>query len=534
MTDRGSFLKSVRWSDWLWSLIAGCILGALLTGLDGQGHLWSQGWLAYGLVSALGLGLMAWVWRQAGSLRWLGILSLVALGLRLVIGVGASLVLPTLGTDSQVQKAGYLSVDAYHRDQQAWELAGSPDPILKAFDKRYAVDQYGGLEALSALVYRYLSPDAHRPWLVILLAALASALGVVVAYRASRLAWNESLAIITAWIMAFYPESLLWDSSQMREPFLLTFIAMSFLGLVLWRRQHTKNGWGWLAAGLFGLLLFSPGIALFIILLLAGWTWLERREKRISWVVLAVGGCVLLLGMLLLWAALARGTLQGAPLLAALPDWFKLSVKWDVYQLERDSGMVQYLFRQVLPPSLKLPFVFVYGLLQPVLPAAIFEPSKPVWMIAGILRSLGWYLLLPLLAYSLVALLRSESGGRKWAWVWLYALTWVWISLSSLRAGGDQWDNPRYRLILLLFEAALVARCWLYYRETRDAWLPRLVFIEMAFLIVTGWWYAGRYTHLVPILSFSLMAGLMIGFTSLVLAGGVWWDWRIKKLSVDR
>lgn len=528
MTNKITSWKATGWRGWLWALVGGMALGALLTGLDRQGHAWLQGWLAYGLVSALGLVLLTWVWRKTGSLRGLGLLALTAVLLRLVIGVGVTLWLPAAGTGSEVQNAGYLSVDAYQRDQQAWELAGSHDPILKAFDKSYAVDQYGGLEALSALLYRYLSPDAQRPWLIILLAALASGLAVILTFWAARSAWDDRLAVTAAWVMALYPESLLWGSSQMREPFLLSFIAMSFLGLVLWRRQHARSGWGWLATGLLGLLLFSPGTALFIILLLAGWAWLENREKRIPWTVLVIVGVVLLIGVLLLWAALARGTLEGAPLLSALPDWFKLSVKWDVYQLERDSGMVQYLFRHVLPPSLKLPFVFVYGLLQPVLPAALFEPSKPVWMAAGVLRAVGWYLLLPLLAYSLVAILRSDKGGRRWAWTWLYLLTWAWISLSSLRAGGDQWDNPRYRLILLLFEAALVARCWVYYRETRDAWLPRLVLVEMAFLLVTGLWYAGRYTHVLPILSFSLMGGLMAGVTLLVVVMGVWLDKKRK------
>jgi hypothetical protein len=148
--------------DLLWCLLAGLCLGLVLTSLDGQG-IWWRGWLAFGFLSSLGLaGLMA-AWRWAGSQKWLGLLLLLAFGLRLGFGVFLSFVLPASGYETDVQQAGYNSVDAYNRDMQSWELAASDRPLLAAFDKTYAIDQYGGLEFLSALVYRTLSPDAHRP-----------------------------------------------------------------------------------------------------------------------------------------------------------------------------------------------------------------------------------------------------------------------------------------------------------------------------------------------------------------------------------
>ncbi len=92
--------------------------------------------------------------------------------------------------------------------------------------------------------------------------------------------------------------------------------------------------------------------------------------------------------------------------------------------------------------------------------------------VLGILRGLGWYALIPFLLYSLrpiwkladrvgVALSLSKGAAHKrerLAWLWLWLATWSWILLSSFRAGGDQWDNPRYRVILLLLQAALAAK----------------------------------------------------------------------------
>jgi hypothetical protein len=513
--------------DLLWTLLAGMGLGTLLTGLDGQGNWW-QGWLAFSLLSILGLYMLLAAWRKAGARRWLGWLLLLAFALRLGLGVSLSFILPVSGYDSEVQNAGYNSVDAYNRDLQSWELATSERPILDAFDKTYAVDQYGGLEALSALVYRYLSPDAHRPWLIILLGSALAALGVALLWQAARLAWDEKLAVLAAWIFALYPESLWLGSSQMREPFLLTFMTLGVWGLVVWLMRKERSGWIWLVLGLAGMLLFSPGVALYVIVALAGWAWLKKKQPRIPWRIAALVGGVLVVGVLMLWVSLSRGTLQGASLLDTLTGWFALSMKWDIYQLERDSGMIQFLFRDVFPEQLKVPFIFVYGLLQPVLPATLFDSSNTVWQIIGILRSLGWYMLLPVLVYSLWPILKALKEEHKTAWLWLFVLTWVWIAVSSLRAGGDQWDNPRYRLIFLLFQALLAAKGWQYYRTSHSSWLPRIISIELIFTLLFTYWYATRYFPRLPDFSFTLMVPLIVVLAVVILLGGWWLDRRRK------
>jgi len=530
------FLRDLRWI-----LPVSLGLGALLSALPSctdvppllaartvDGGVWWIGWLAYGLILTLGLLALAALWRSVAASRTVGLMLLLALLLRLSLGIALTYILPAAGYPTEVQQAGYVFKDAFNRDTQAWELARSTRPILSAFNKSYSTDQYGGLLALSALVYRYLSPDIHRPWLVILLSALTAAIGVALTWKGVQQLWGESLAVPAAWIMALYPESLLLGSSQMREPFLITFIAMTFWGVVDWQFSHNRRAWLWLAGGLAGLLLFSPGVAVFTILTLGGWVWLRGEHRRLIWQVIVIGGGALLVALLLLWVGLARGSFADASPIEVITNWLQTSTKWDIYLLERSSGWVQEIFRHT-DARLHLPFVIGYGLAQPVLPAAIFDDAAPLWRTIGILRALGWYALLPFLLVSLLAIWKAPARNERAAWLWLGLLAWLWIVISALRAGGDQWDNPRYRAILLLWQAALAAKAWMWWRKSKNSWPVRLLIVELIFLAFFTEWYASRYIGYIAKLPFWIMLAA-IGITSgLILAGSWAWDcWRSR------
>jgi hypothetical protein len=535
--------------DLRWIIPASLGLGALLSVLDGGA--WWIGWPAYSFLLLLGLSALAPFWRAAcpggqarersrsgGAPRTLTWMLLLALLLRLGLGIALTYVLPVAGYPTDVQQAGYVFKDAFNRDTQAWELARSTHPIWEAFDKSYSTDQYGGMLALSALVYRYLSPDIHRPWLVILLSALTATLGVALTWKAAKQLWGESLAIPAAWIMALYPESVLLGSSQMREPFLITFIAMIFWGVVDWQLNHNRRAWLWLAGGLAGLLLFSPGVAIFTILALGGWAWLWGNHRRVSWRIILIGTGMLLVALLLLWVGLARGSFAGVSPIEVITHWLQTSTKWDIYLLERSSGWVQDIFRHT-DVRLHLPFVIGYGLAQPVLPAAIVDVTAWPWQVIGIVRALGWYALLPFLAISFMAIWKVTQKKERAAWFWLWAISWVWLVLSTIRSGGDQWDNPRYRVIFLLWQAVLASKAWTWWRESRNPWPARLLAIEGIFLIAFTGWYVARYsgftgdltTHISQLKKMlGLIAITASGISILILIGGWAWDrWRASR-----
>lgn len=452
----------------------------------------------------------------------------MAFVLRLGLGLAGEILLPTVGNPSKPQQAGYLFFDAYRRDGQAWALAQSERPLSIAFDQKFASDQYGGLLWLSAFVYRYVPTSAQQPILIVFLAALSNALGVWFVYQAGKRLLDEKGALLAALIFAFFPEAILQGAAQMREPFLMTLVAMVFYGLLAWQADgRARLAWLWMILGLAGLYFISPGFVLVTLVAAAGWLYFAGAERKIPWQVLAVAAGVFAVALLALaasWDSLV--TAKGAGVFGILGSWLRETAKWNKYLLERSSGIVQLLF-QALPGALALPFVTVYGILQPVLPAAILEPTVPFWQVLGIIRSLGWYLLLPWLAFAPFAVMSLPAGARRRQWLWLSLVVWGWIMVAALRGGGDQWDNPRYRVILLVWMALLAALAFGQRNSSARRWLWRICAVEVIVLLVFGHWYSWRYLGFGFNLGIRGTLALALALAVLVVAGD--WLWQRRR-----
>lgn len=519
-------MKPLISKNLIWSIIVSFGLGAVIAAI--QPGIWLNSWLTFSILLLVAFLLLISLYRWAGGERTLGWMITLALALRIATGIGTYLALPIDGYDEPDDRAGFFFTDAHRRDDQAWELAKSDASIFSAFNKSYHTDQYGGLLAFISSVYRFFSPDAHRVILPILLSGIVGAMGVPFFWRAAKTAFSKEVTLVACWILVLYPESLLLGGAAMREPYLITCGAMVLWGFVGWKYQNMPRAFLWLGIGLAGLLLVSPIVALVFLIILSGWWWMMREDDRFIWISFLIIALVFAIGLLLLtWALNRQGDFGGGPL-SVIGEWFNRAVKWDVYQLERGSGWVQKLFDE-MPEWLHLPFVTIYGIFQPVLPAAFIEPTTITWRIIGIVRALGWYLLWPILLYALVTAWKNNNPRERYLWLWIIFTSWVWIILTALRGGGDQWDNPRYRAILLLWQALAAGYAIMRFRLRNDSWLVRIFIIEGIFLAFFTQWYLSRYFHIGGQLSFGWMIGVIIGSSLIILLGGEWLDHKRKK-----
>lgn len=443
--------------------------------------------------------------RSSTFLFWVITLGLF---LRLGLGLVTTEQLIDWGYDEEPYISGYLFKDAFSRDLQAWNLANSDQSIFAAFSNEFFTDQYGGLLALSSLVYRIFTPNTHFQINIILIGAMINIVGILFLAnglleknRENSLSLTSKIIIL---IFAFYPDAILFGASQMREPIILGFSAILFWiihkdQLNIWFR----GGYFFLISAL--ILLFSLKIGVFIIFSFFIWMLFKPYSKQIKILSSKIIIVPIILGVLVA--------------LYFSYTWVIEAGKWDALLLERSSGFVQYIV-SIIGSEFRLLFASLYGLFQPVLPAALIEPSKLFWKTLNSFRALGWYLLLPNLIYGIIYIFREKTKIKKLEFLFIWSLSIFWIVLSSIRAGGDMWDNPRYRMSFLVFIAYIVGIAFVNGWKKKDHWFFRIIIAEIIFLIFFLQWYISRYTGLFDKLPFfQMVIVLSIIFVLIIVTG---------------
>jgi len=490
------------------SVLAGLLIG-VITALVSPGPFANALW-GSALIAAVSVFLLLLLWQWAGRGRGMAALLITAYLARLLIGIGMYVLLPEYGYDEPTQNAGYVFYDAAQRDRQAWELSESHQVMEAATGAQYVTDQYGGLLALSAGMYAVFSPDAHRPLLIVLLAAFAGAFGAAFIFKALEKRFGDKVAWAAAWIFALYPNSLLLGASQMREPFLLSLTAVAFWAVARWKSAPRKETIPALLVSLLLLAWISSRVAVPVIGVLAVWFWLENfvdrlpeKWQKVSWIIL--------IGAALVFAAYGW-------------RWVASTSVFDTRMTEYNSGRIQKAIEE-LGFDLRVPFIIGYGLTQPVLPAALTDPALPVWRVTSSLLAAGWYAVAPFIIFALFALWGEKDAVKRRLLAWSTLACVVWILISSARAGGDQWDNPRYRTIFLPWLALICAWGWDYARRMKNPWLWRILVVEGIFLAFFISWYLSRYYNLLSRMPLNNMLLVIIVLSLAVLVGGAVWDW---------
>ncbi len=499
----------VRNRGWL-ALVGVVIVATALTLVDARGDAW-RAWLPYGVVGAAGAAVLMAALGSVGKQAQAGVVAamLAALALRLSLGAMLLRVLPVWGYPTKPQEAGYVYWDSYKRDTEAWAISRMDEPLQGVLAARTTSDQYLGMVSLSAGLYRALTPDAHRPLLILELTALASALGVLFTWAFGRAVFGDRVGVLAAWGMALYPESILLGSAQMREPFLIAWYAMGLYGYSLERQGQRRSGLAWMATAVVLALPLSPPSALALLLVLVGaWIWEGRTKLKDRWLALAATAALALVALLLMARAWSSaGDARTFGLDALVQWWVGVTDIWRTNVLVESSPIIGF-FLQMFPAWAQMPLITGYGLLLPLLPAALADSGNVVWWAIAVFRAVGWTVLIPFLLTSAVLVFQR----RKWRDLQVYLLVVVAVNalMAATRASSLQWDNPRYRAILLCAQVILAAWAWVECRQVRNPWLWRIALIEAVDLLLILGWYAGRYWGMPKIGLSRTLIGLVI------------------------
>ncbi len=477
-------------SPWLGSIL---LLSVLLHLLDLRSNSLA-GWLAYLVLCCIlvlviaGIGRV--VFRQGipGNVMRAFV---VALAIRLVIGVTLFHSLPQFGYDEEPQNAGYVFADAYNRDVDSFQLARSKQPLSDAFTNPSGDDQYGGFKFLNALIYRYLSPDVRRPFLIMLLCAVISALSIFPMWGFTQATFGSKAANVAAWVMVLLPDAILLGASQMREPLIIFALGFALFGYTKVRDDAVKEGLLLILLSVLFILPISPPYT-FVILGILGMIWLfDGRVSflRAKWLLVVLLGVFALSLFFIIrsWTQIEGFSRTG---FMVIVQWVRsLTANDKLSIIAGQSDWTRHLFRST-PEWARYPIFVLYGIFRPFLPAAIIDSGAPLWRIIALWRGLGWFCMLPLLLYAPFAAVRY-AGWRSLP-TGLSILTWLTILISSYRGAGDQWDNPRYRTAFIVLQAVLVGWAWVKSREMNGRWLPRMAVLVLSVTVLFTLWYAFR------------------------------------------
>lgn len=498
------------------SLPSAALLGLVVV-LVNPGEKPFMGWLGATLLSFLFVFGILFAFERLHSPSQVKRITVVNFLLRVATGIALFLMLPIWGYEEEPPQAGYLYLDAYRRDADAWQIASSDEALFAGFQDEFYTDQYGGMLSLSASVYRLLSPDAQRPVLIMFLTAFISSLGIPFFWQALHEQFNVKVANLATWILALYPESIILGGSQMREPLIIGLCGIILWGLVLYKKDK-RTSLITLSISMVILTLVSTRYAVAILFLILLWMWAgtpttDAPTKQKLWKTLP------LLLLILTGLFISR-------------NWLVDTARWDLYLMESSSGRVQFELENV-GGRFRIPFLVIYGILQPVLPAAIAYPGIAIMRVIAIFRSAGWYAVAPaLLVAPFFISKEKDDKNRRLLFAAIFFILF-WVLLSSLRAGGDQWDNPRYRTAILPWMALTISWVLVYFREHKNPWLKRMYWVTGVFCLFFIQWYLSRYYKLWSRLPFIQMIEVLFATIVIMLLGFILYD-RFHKASAKR
>jgi hypothetical protein len=430
-----------------------------------------------------------------------------AFGARLAFLILVPIAILFWGYESNRNLKGLVELDAINAVDSAWHAAHAGGSVLEAWGRRPG-DNTGGITVMGVAVFRLLSMDQERTLLLGLIASALTSLTVIAVYRLASGLFSPGVAKVAAIIAAIYPEAVMIGSSHQQMGYMALILSLGMLAIAgLIRNPSLVPGepglpnrrnaavllviafvLSFIVSYQFAILGFLCGAAFAV--------WLSdprKRLGRIFWIGAGAAAVALIVLRVLAW----RDVIPS--------DWdylysqyqYVYGMAWEEFTKLTNAGGGDFFQNVLITMEKGQAFLLaaVYGLIRPALPAAIGYRNPTAhggvfWQMLNIYRSLGWYLLLPVLIYGTLKSLRGILQRKPETILML--IFWFVAFIGSYRAFGDEWDNPRYRLFAFAPMALLAASAWMAQRETKDPWFKRIVLSFAAAVVSLTVWYILR------------------------------------------
>jgi hypothetical protein len=444
-------------------------------------------------------------WTMQGDSRGVGRrYAWIGFFLRLACAAFLPLLLFLSGVTFGLQHHGVLFVDAQAKEQIAWGVAQGKDSLVSVFMQQ-TLQPDGGLITLGVAIYRFFFYSIESPMALTIWMAFFSACAILIAYRLAESVVSQKVAQTAAWLVAIFPDAILFGSTFLAQGMLATFLGFWLLycsGLLapnpsdesvspapaLWK--YALGGMGiFFAATSF----FPEYVCLFIAVFLICGFWLTDFHTRSGKLRLAGLGGILLATILLSILAAAQVIPPAWDLLGKTRQYFFdfAWLKMNSTAMTTGNDLLENIIR-ILPEPIGFFMIAVYGLLQPFLPAVV--GSKGAWSAGSgieiallVIRSVAWFLVMPLIFYGILASFRLIRSNRFLPLFGVLFLLIAWT--GAFRSLGDQINNPMYRMIALVPMAIGIAWTVWDLRDYSRIWFLRILipfFVGVGGL--TGWY----------------------------------------------
>ena len=350
--------------------------------------------------------------------------------------------------------------------------------------------RFPGFVYTLGIMYRLFGPETQSQYILLVFLALGGGLIVPFTYKFAEPLLGQRTAQVAIWIVALLPEFIFHSSVLIRDQLTALGLSIALYGASRILAGHPASG---IIAGMLGIGLayfYNPIFGFATLVIWAGILIAmpgRFAPSRLTPMLLIALSVVIFLNATSVHVLdlnnvgererlEQQGIVQSDVIYYLNGEYLKgkfesLSENERTSQIYFDSSLARRILLG-LPPGVSIGGQVFWGAFMPAIPVAAYY-GKLAQQIGFFVRTVGWQLTLPFVAYGAFTFVRSGGASRTHMVLAIAAIGIVVI--PAVGTVADLWDGPRYRSFGAPVLACIAALGWVRGLETRSLWLKSLL-----------------------------------------------------------